>query len=129
LVSFLYELYNVREYIPKEILFDFPMEKESAETLAETLRQKTGYRVNLRFPERGDGKQLCRMVRENAEEYARQYNEESEIVNFINWFKDTGKEAIKNVITEELNEKSSAEVENKSTNTVGTAVAHPSDLR
>lgn len=48
--SFLYELYSVREYIPKEILLDFPLCDDSRNTLSDLLREKAGYRVNVRFP-------------------------------------------------------------------------------
>ncbi len=79
--SFLYELYCVREYIPKEILLDFPLDDESLASLSEMLREKAGYRVNVRFPEKGNLKALCAMVRENAREYASQYNADAEKQN------------------------------------------------
>ncbi len=79
--SFLYELYRVREYIPKEILLDFPLSEESRETLSAMLREKAGYKVTVRFPEKGNLKQLCAMVRENAKEYATQYNLSAEKEN------------------------------------------------
>lgn len=79
--SFLYELYHVREYIPKEILLDFPLGEESRESLAEMLKLKAGFKVNIRFPEKGSLKALCAMVRENAKEYAAQYNAEAEKQN------------------------------------------------
>ncbi len=79
--AFLYELYRVREYIPKEILLDFPLSEESRETLSAMLREKAGYKVTVRFPEKGNLKQLCTMVRENAKEYATQYNDRAEKEN------------------------------------------------
>ncbi len=79
--SLLYELYQVREYIPKEILLDFPLEEESRAALSELLRLKAGFRVNIRFPEKGNLKALCAMVRDNAREYAAQYNAEAEKQN------------------------------------------------
>ena len=79
--SFLYELYRVREYVPKEILLDFPLSEESRETLSAMLREKVGYKVTVRFPEKGNLKQLCAMVRENAKEYATQYNANAEKQN------------------------------------------------
>ncbi len=81
IASFLYELYNVREYIPREILFDFPLSPENTDALSELLRRRAGYRVSLRFPEKGNPKALCAMVRENARQYAAQYNDEEEKQN------------------------------------------------
>ncbi len=79
--AFLYELYRVREYIPKEILLDFPLGEDSLETLSAMLHEKAGYKVTVRFPEKGNLKQLCAMVRENAKEYAAQYNLSAEKEN------------------------------------------------
>lgn len=78
LTSFLFELYRIREYIPKEILLDFPMEKDEVQILSELFSEKAAYKVNIRLPEKGNLKQLCSMVRENAKEYAKQYNERTE---------------------------------------------------
>ncbi len=72
LTGFLYDLYQRREYIPKDILFDFPLGNENTELLSSMLKEKTGYTVRLRFPQKGDSKALCEMVRENAKEYALQ---------------------------------------------------------
>lgn len=45
------------------------------------LKLKAGFKVNIRFPEKGSLKALCAMVRENAKEYAAQYNAEAEKQN------------------------------------------------
>ena len=79
--SFLYELYRVREYIPKEILLDFSLEEENLAALSAMLRERAGYKVTVRTPEKGDLKKLCAMVRENAKEYAKQYNDTAEKEN------------------------------------------------
>jgi len=81
--TFLYDLYRVREYIPKEILLDFPLGEENLTMLSAMLREKAGYKVTVRFPEKGNLKQLCAMVRENAREYATQYNNNAEKENDI----------------------------------------------
>ena len=78
LTSFLFELYRIREYIPKEILLDFPIDKDELEALSSLFSEKAGYKVNIRLPEKGNLKQLCAMVRENAKEYAKQYNTKAE---------------------------------------------------
>ncbi len=104
-ISCLYQLYSAREYIPKEILLDFslgqpsekavdPAEKATAEsadegtsaemaTLAEYLRQRKieeqgGGNVKLRVPVRGDAKALCKIARENAEQYLSEYKTDTE---------------------------------------------------
>ena len=78
LISFLFELYRIREYIPKEILLDFPMDKDELEALSSLLSEKAGHKVNIRLPEKGNLKQLCAMVRKNAVELAEQYNVKNE---------------------------------------------------
>ena len=74
LVTFLYELYRIREYVPKEILLDFRLSEDNLDAIQTFLKEKIGYKVTLRFPEKGNLKRLCEMVRENAKEYAAQYN-------------------------------------------------------
>ncbi len=74
LSSFIFELYRIREYIPKEILLDFPILEEDLTALSELLSEKAGHKVTLRLPEKGNLKKLCDMVRQNAKEYAKQYN-------------------------------------------------------
>ncbi len=51
---------------------------ENTSVLSEMLREKAGYKVTIRHPERGNLRQLCAMVRENAKEYALQYNAEAD---------------------------------------------------
>ena len=74
LASFIFELYRIREYIPREILLDFPLVEDDLTALSELLSEKAGRKVKLRLPEKGNLKQLCDMVRSNAKEYAKQYN-------------------------------------------------------
>ncbi len=77
-VSFLSDLYTKREYIPKNILIGFPLDKESDDMLSEFLNEKAGYRVHIKYPERGDLKSLCNMVYDNARQYAGQYKADTE---------------------------------------------------
>lgn len=81
LITFLYELYRLREYIPREILLDFSIAEEDRQVLEELLSEKAGYKVSIRLPEKGDRKKLCAMVRRNAIEYAAQYNAKAEKEN------------------------------------------------
>ncbi len=74
LSSFIFELYRIREYIPKEILLDFPIDDDDLCALSQLLSEKARHKVNIRLPEKGNLKQLCAMVRQNAKEYAQQYN-------------------------------------------------------
>lgn len=73
LISFVFELYRIREYVPKEIVLDFDISDDDLDALSSLLSEKAGKRVYIRLPEKGNLKQLCLMVKENAKEYASQY--------------------------------------------------------
>jgi len=77
LTSFIGDLYNKREYVPKEILIGFDVGESAGDVLYDYLRDM-GAKTKLRFPERGDMKALCDMVYENAKNYAAQYMAEQE---------------------------------------------------
>ncbi len=76
--AFLSELYNVREYIPHEIILDFTLPDSELDALAETMRTKAGYKPDIRTPERGDRRRLCEMVYDNAKQQALLYKAQSE---------------------------------------------------
>lgn len=78
ITSFICELYQIREYIPKSILLSFSLEDEEIETLSAYLSLRAGRKVTVRTPERGDNKTLCEMVRDNAAERAKNYRNEAE---------------------------------------------------
>jgi excinuclease ABC subunit C len=78
ITSFICELYQIREYIPKSILLSFELEDEEIATLSEYLSIRAGRRITVRTPERGDNKTLCEMVRDNAAERAKNYRNEAE---------------------------------------------------
>lgn len=78
ITSFICELYQIREYIPKSILLSFDLEDEEIETLSTYLSLRAGRKVTVRTPERGDNKTLCEMVRDNAAERAKNYRNEAE---------------------------------------------------
>ncbi|MEE0970702.1 MAG: excinuclease ABC subunit UvrC [Clostridia bacterium] len=71
--SFIGDYYLKREYIPREVLLDFKIETEDEEILVEYLSKMAGRRVELRTPERGDMRTLCRMVYANAKDKAKLY--------------------------------------------------------
>lgn len=66
--------------IPKEIMLGFDA-GEDISLLSEYLSLLSGSKVNVRTPERGDGRSLCDMAYKNAEEVARQYRLEGERQN------------------------------------------------
>lgn len=78
IAAFLCELYNVREYIPRSILLSFALPENDRDLVEAYLNERSGRRVHLRTPERGELKTLCDMVRDNAIEKAKAYKSEAE---------------------------------------------------
>jgi excinuclease ABC subunit C len=81
IVSFIYELYTRREYIPKEVNPADILTEEDALSLSQWLTEKAGSRVYIRTPFKGETRRLCDMARENAAIRAAEYakaNEKSE---------------------------------------------------
>ncbi len=82
--AFISELYNVREYIPHEILLAFELPQEELDALGASLREKSGYKTDIHTPERGDKHNLCKMVSDNAakqaELYSAQYEKDSTVL-------------------------------------------------
>ena len=76
--AFLSEFYTMREFVPKEILLGFPLGEDDRTSLSAFLCEKAGRKIQLRIPERGDGKKLCDMASENAEQNAKHFQAESE---------------------------------------------------
>ncbi len=77
-ISLIASYYDGTGSIPKEIMLAFPAEDEDISLLSEYLTLLSGRRVNVKTPERGDGRALCNMAIENAKESARQYRLEGE---------------------------------------------------
>ncbi len=71
--SFLIEHYNIRDYIPKNILVSIPLTNEDIDDLEQYFTIKAGYKVNVKTPERGALHKLCQTAEQNAAERARQY--------------------------------------------------------
>ncbi len=78
IVSYLCDFYLKREFIPKEISLDFPLSDEETEDLREFLETECKARCHIRFPERGNAKLLCKMVRENAKELVQKHRTDRE---------------------------------------------------
>ena len=83
LVGFISELYQVREYVPREIMLDFELSPEDIAMLTERLSAKCDAKPDIRTPERGDKKHLCDMVRDNAKQKALLYKAQTEKDNKI----------------------------------------------
>lgn len=73
LCSFICELYVRREYIPKEITVGGELSESDKELCESWLSEKTGKKVNVTVPLRGEKKKLCDMAKENAEQKCREY--------------------------------------------------------
>ncbi len=76
--AFLSELYNIREYVPREIILDFTLPDSELEALTCAIRSRVGYKPDIRTPERGDRRKLCEMVYDNAKQQAMLYKAQSE---------------------------------------------------
>ncbi len=81
--SFLSELYNIREYVPHEIILDFTLPSEELDALGEMIKSRVGYKPDIRTPERGDRRKLCEMVYDNAKQQAMLYKAQSEKDNNV----------------------------------------------
>ena len=77
-LSLIVSYYDGAANPPREIMVDFDLGEEDIALLSEYLSLETKYKVSVRVPERGDGRALCDMARENAREAARQYRLEGE---------------------------------------------------
>ena len=78
IISVIANYYDGTSNLPREIMLDFPLDKDDSALLSEYLSLGLKYKVAVKFPERGEGRALCEMARKNAEESARQYRLEGE---------------------------------------------------
>ena len=65
--SFITGYYSVREFVPKEILLDEPV--ENSELLEKWLREKSGHAVHISTPQRGHLLRLTTLAKSNASEF------------------------------------------------------------
>lgn len=77
-ISLIADYYDTAGNIPREVMLDFPLQRDDLELLSEYLTLSAPYKVTVRIPERGDGRRLCDMALENAKEAAKQYRLEGE---------------------------------------------------
>lgn len=80
---FLIELYQKREYIPKEILLSFDFDPYELELTQEYLKSITKRNIKIRVPQKGNYKKLCELVYNNAKEQANQYKNRVEHDNKV----------------------------------------------
>ena len=78
IISLIADYYDTSGNIPKEVMLDFSLDGEDIKLLSEYLSLSTKYKVQVKIPERGDGRALCDMALENAKESAKQYRLEGE---------------------------------------------------
>ena len=69
-VSFIVNLYQYREYIPKEILLSFDLPESDAVIAGEYLSRRAGRKVTLRTPQRGEARRLCLMAEKDARRHS-----------------------------------------------------------
>lgn len=78
IISLIADYYDGMGEAPREIMLDFPLSDEDCSLLSEYLSLGKKYKVQIKFPERGDGRALCEIARKNAEEVAKQYRLDGE---------------------------------------------------
>ncbi|MBR0449469.1 MAG: excinuclease ABC subunit UvrC, partial [Clostridia bacterium] len=78
ILSFLCEMYLHREYIPSTVISGIDFDDEQIAMFCDYIKQTAGVNVKMKIPQRGELKDLCEMVRSNAELHARQYIADSE---------------------------------------------------
>ncbi len=84
LITVVSEYYRVRDYIPEEICVDYEMTEEERELLERSLSELSSHRVEIHIPQKGDKKQVCNIIKDNAELYAKdcelKYEKDSEVL-------------------------------------------------
>ncbi len=75
--SFLCGIYEKRGSVPREVLISDGVFEENAVTLPEYLAKIRGKSVTVTYPQKGKKKELCRLVSDNARQYALQYEAEA----------------------------------------------------
>lgn len=72
LSAFIVEHYERYDYIPKNVIVSFSLDESDKDSLESYLSEKSGRKVVIHRPERGDLKKLCDTVVSNAQEKSRQ---------------------------------------------------------
>lgn len=66
LSAFIVNLYRYKETIPKEILLSFELSQGDREVTEKYLSQRSGRKITVRTPQRGEGRKLCLMAQRDA---------------------------------------------------------------
>lgn len=77
-VTLIADYYDHAGTPPREVMLDFPISDDDLSLLSEYLSLETRYKVQVKIPERGEGRAICDMALENAKEAARQARLEGE---------------------------------------------------
>lgn len=75
--SFLCGIYEKRGAVPREVLISTDVFEAVPQTLADFLADIRGRGVTVAYPQKGKKKELCRLVCDNARQYALQYEAEA----------------------------------------------------
>ena len=71
-ISLIVSYYDSTGEVPREVMLDFKLPNDQEALLSEYLSLSTPYKVVVKTPERGDGRALCRMAKDNADQALRQ---------------------------------------------------------
>jgi len=67
--AFLLSLYQSREYVPREILLSFSLSEAESAAVAACLSERSGHKITVRTPQRGEARQLCLMAQRDAAQH------------------------------------------------------------
>lgn len=75
--SFIYGIYKIRDYIPRDITLSSEISEDDLSLLSEWMREKAGFSVSIRVPQRGDARKLCDLAVQNAVQKSKEKLSES----------------------------------------------------
>ena len=73
LCSFICELYNLREYVPREIDVGGELTPDDISLAEDWIFEKSKSKTKISVPQKGERVRLCDMARENAEQKCKEY--------------------------------------------------------
>lgn len=76
LSSLIFSLYKLREYVPAEIVLDFELNDDELSLISNFMQSVRGCKVEVRVAQKGDKKQICRLISEGAALRATKHDEE-----------------------------------------------------
>ena len=78
MTHFITELYQKREFVPKEIYLGFNFDNHELQLIQEFLKQLSGHMVAVKIPQKGYMKKLCDMITKNSIEQIKIHKKEIE---------------------------------------------------